>query len=99
MIIYNYYIINDINRATQSSIKTITDESVANITPIKVQDVKLARTLASDITNSGAKLYDLLANELTDRYYINIIKFYIIYIINLITIFFFFFLLIIYVSI
>lgn len=35
--------------------------------PIKVQDVKLARQLASDLTQSGAKLYDLLETEVVDR--------------------------------
>lgn len=35
--------------------------------PIKMQDVKTARQLASDITQSGAKLYDLLENEYTER--------------------------------
>lgn len=53
-------------RAKQSSTKPPKEESVP--TPIKVQDVKQARTLASDITQSGAKLYDLLANEVADRY-------------------------------
>ena len=32
-----------------------------------MQDVKAARQLASDITLSGAKLYDLLENESTER--------------------------------
>ena len=36
-------------------------------TPIKVQDVKTARVLASEITQSGAKLFDLLANEINER--------------------------------
>jgi clusterin-associated protein 1 len=35
--------------------------------PIKVQDVKLARSLASEITQSGAKLYDLMENENSER--------------------------------
>lgn len=35
--------------------------------PIKVQDVKVARGLASEITQSGAKLYDLLASEAAER--------------------------------
>ena len=35
--------------------------------PVKVQDVKTSRVLASDITQSGAKLFDLLATETTDR--------------------------------
>ena len=35
--------------------------------PIKVQDVKTARGLASEITFIGAKLYDLLANENSER--------------------------------
>jgi clusterin-associated protein 1 len=35
--------------------------------PIKTQDVKFARVLASEITQSGAKLFDLLENEATER--------------------------------
>lgn len=35
--------------------------------PIKVQEVKTTRGLASDITRGGAKLYDLLATEAVDR--------------------------------
>jgi len=35
--------------------------------PIKMQDVKTARVLASEITASGAKLYDLLEGEATER--------------------------------
>ena len=35
--------------------------------PIKIQDVKAARTLASDITQGGAKLYDLLSAEAKNR--------------------------------
>ncbi len=34
----------------------------------QVQDVKMSRGLASDITNSGAKLFDLLSNEINDRF-------------------------------
>jgi hypothetical protein len=37
------------------------------VQPIKVQDIKAARTLASEITQSGAKLYDMLAFEGADR--------------------------------
>jgi hypothetical protein len=36
--------------------------------PIKVQEVKAARSLASDITQRGAKLYDLLSTEVSERY-------------------------------
>jgi hypothetical protein len=36
--------------------------------PIKVQEVKAARALASDITLRGAKLYDLLSTEVSERY-------------------------------
>ena len=35
--------------------------------PIKVQEVKVARGLASEITQTGAKLFDLLANESSER--------------------------------
>jgi hypothetical protein len=38
---------------------------------IKVQEVKTARTLASEITQTGAKLFDLLATEVDDRYIFN----------------------------
>jgi hypothetical protein len=48
-----------------SSRKGVEDEKLP--APIKVQDVKVARQLASDITQSGAKLYDLLENESTER--------------------------------
>eukprot|EP01041_Mallomonas_annulata_P006988 gene6988-14203_t len=52
-------------RATQS-VSTVV-EGDQSVTPIKVQDVKIARTLASDITQRGAKLYDLLAAEKSNR--------------------------------
>jgi hypothetical protein len=52
-------------RATQSAAKKNFEETVPP--PIKMQDVKAARQLASDITQSGAKLYDLLENEHIDR--------------------------------
>ena len=52
-------------RATQSAAKKVFEETVPP--PIKMQDVKAARQLASDITQSGAKLYDLLENENTER--------------------------------
>jgi len=35
--------------------------------PIKIQEVKAARTLASEITQSGAKLSDYLSHEVTDK--------------------------------
>jgi len=35
--------------------------------PIKVQEVKTSRGLASEITRGGAKLYDLLATEAADK--------------------------------
>lgn len=53
------------NRATQTAAKKVVEETVPP--PIKMQDVKVARQLASDITQSGAKLYDLLENEYTER--------------------------------
>jgi len=52
-------------RATQTAAKKGAEETVPP--PIKMQDVKAARQLASDITQSGAKLYDLLENEYTER--------------------------------
>lgn len=36
--------------------------------PIKIQDVKAARVLASEITQSGARLFDMLAYEAKERY-------------------------------
>eukprot|EP01038_Epipyxis_sp_PR26KG_P006134 gene6134-8458_t len=52
-------------KATKSVSKRVEDE---NIPPqIKIQDVKNARILASEITQSGAKLYDLLENEQQER--------------------------------
>jgi hypothetical protein len=35
--------------------------------PIKIQDIKAARNLASEITQSGARLFDMLAFESTER--------------------------------
>ena len=35
--------------------------------PIKLHEVRAARQLASEITQTGAKVYDLLANEATER--------------------------------
>lgn len=37
------------------------------IAPVKVQDVKAARVLASEITQSGARLFDMLAHEAKER--------------------------------
>ncbi len=53
------------SRATQTAAKKGAEETVPP--PIKMQDVKAARQLASDITQSGAKLYDLLENEYAER--------------------------------
>jgi len=52
-------------KATKTASKSTEEESIPP--PIKVQDVKVTRTLASEITLSGAKLYDLLADESTER--------------------------------
>ena len=52
-------------RATQTAAKKGAEETVPP--PIKMQDVKTARQLASDITQSGAKLHDLLENEYAER--------------------------------
>jgi len=52
-------------KATRSGLVQVEDETVPP--PIKVQEVKLTRGLASDITQSGAKLYDFLATEAQDR--------------------------------
>jgi clusterin-associated protein 1 len=53
-------------RATKSISKRGEDETTVP-PPIKTQDVKAARVLASDITQSGAKLFDLLETEAQDR--------------------------------
>ena len=52
-----------------SSVQLALSNSTDGISPpnIKLQEVKSIRALASDITQSGAKLYDLLASETTDR--------------------------------
>lgn len=53
-------------KATKSvSIKSFDEDNTPP--PIKVQEVKMTRGLASDITRGGAKLYDLLASEAVDR--------------------------------
>lgn len=54
-------------RATQYANRGLSDDVSAPPAPIKVQDVKQARSIASEITQSGAKLYDLLANEANAR--------------------------------
>lgn len=54
-----------LHKATQAVLKSSLDENIPP--PIKVQDVKVARTLASEITQIGAKLSDLLQNESSDR--------------------------------
>lgn len=43
--------------------RSVAEEEAAPPPPIKMQDVKTARTLASEITQSGAKLFDLLELE------------------------------------
>ena len=52
-------------RATRYAMKSNDDEIIPP--PIKIQDIKVARGLATDITQSGAKLYDLLGTESVDR--------------------------------
>lgn len=52
-------------KATKTANKKYEEETVPP--PIKAQDVKSARVLASEITQTGAKLYDLLETENTDR--------------------------------
>ncbi len=52
-------------RANRSTVVAAVEDSPP--AAIKVQEVKAARTLASDITQKGAKLFDLLATEATDR--------------------------------
>lgn len=55
-------------RATQYAAKSLSEDISTAPPPIKVQDVKHARGLASEITQSGAKLYDLLASEANARF-------------------------------
>lgn len=52
-----------------SAVQLALNQSIDGINPpnIKLQDVKTIRSLASDITQSGAKLYDLLESESIDR--------------------------------
>jgi hypothetical protein len=52
-------------RATQTAAKKYTEETV--VPPIKLQEVKTARLLASGITQSGAALFDLMENEYAER--------------------------------
>lgn len=49
--------------------KSIKEKSVEEAVPpsIKIQDIKGARVLASEITQSGARLYDMLAVEKEER--------------------------------
>ena len=52
-----------------SATKSISNKNIDETIPpsIRVQDIKAARVLATDITQSGAKLYDLLAIEKKER--------------------------------
>jgi hypothetical protein len=52
-----------------SATKTVSKRNDEEISPppIKVQDVRAARTLASEITQVGAKLYDLMESELKEK--------------------------------
>mmetsp|Transcript_23700 Transcript_23700/g.40332 ORF Transcript_23700/g.40332 Transcript_23700/m.40332 type:complete len:456 (-) Transcript_23700:182-1549(-) len=54
-----------LNKASKNSRHSNSDD--APPPPIKVQEVKAARSLASDITQRGAKLYDLLSTEVSER--------------------------------
>lgn len=54
-----------LDRASKNSRQSSADD--APPPPIKVQEVKAARSLASDITQRGAKLYDLLSTEVSER--------------------------------
>lgn len=57
---------NLLYKATRSVPKAASEEE-SQLQPIKVQDVRETRNLASDITQRGAKLYDLLASENANR--------------------------------
>lgn len=52
-------------KATKTSSLPLDDDTVPP--PIKILDVKAARGLASEITQSGAKLYEILEHEVTNR--------------------------------
>lgn len=52
-------------KATKTSSAPMDDVEVPP--PIKILDVKAARGLASEITQSGAKLYEILEHEITNR--------------------------------
>ena len=54
-------------RATKSVALKSSEKDQDTPPPIKVQEVKLTRTLASDITRGGAKLHDYLSSEASDR--------------------------------
>jgi clusterin-associated protein 1 len=52
-----------------SAIRTVSKRNEEEVSPppIKVQDVRTTRTLASEITQVGAKLYDLMEHETLER--------------------------------
>lgn len=52
-------------RATRSTSRDAVDDTPPP--PIKIQEVKGARALASEITQAGAKVYDLLSAETKNR--------------------------------
>lgn len=54
-------------KASRSVTNKVSLDEETTPPPIKVQEVKLARGLASDITRGGAKLFDLLATEAADK--------------------------------
>jgi clusterin-associated protein 1 len=54
-------------KATVKGAAGVLDDENSSPPPIKAQEVKMARTLASEITQSGAKLSDCIAHETADR--------------------------------
>jgi hypothetical protein len=55
-------------QSSKTTTKKLTETESDHVPPpIKVGDVKMTRQLASEITQSGAKLYDLLENEVNER--------------------------------
>lgn len=54
-------------KATKSVAVKAREDADETPPPIKITEVKLTRGLASDITRGGAKLYDFLATEASDR--------------------------------
>jgi clusterin-associated protein 1 len=55
------------SKSSSASSSNAASSATAPTQPIKLHEVRAARQLASEITQTGAKVYDLLANEATER--------------------------------